>query len=246
MLLDTRLVAFLSNLKWQMCLYNAKEDKFVSGNIHRNGNWEGHMVSKMIGVMRDHPNSTLLDIGGNVGYYTLAAAAAGFSVNVFEPVPANAAMILQSIQKNNFRNVRLHTSALSAKTGELGMGINKDNNQGGVRHTAKESTTMLPAFRLDDVLHFETRPVYIKLDIEGGECDAIKGMPNYISKSRNVIGVNMKFGQSRTRCCSDWTMSGGFFDILHNKHNLCPTHHDYGQICSINTWDLLWVKCSDR
>ena len=235
-------LAFIANLKWQMCLYDAKEDKYVSGDIHAKGSWEGPMVEKMINVMRKYKNSTLLDIGGNIGFYTLAAAAAGFSVNVFEPVPANAAMIQQSIQKNNFTNIRLHTSALGAHVGELGMGIDK-NNQGGVRHIGT-STTMLPTFRLDGALNFETRPVYIKIDIEGGECNALEGMQNYISKSTNITGVNMEFGQSRTKCCSQWTLPGGFFDILYNKHNLCPSPHPYDGICSIRAWDLVWVPCS--
>lgn len=237
-------LAFIANLKWQMCLYSSYEDKIVSGGIHATGNFEGDMVARMIKVMRKNPNSTLLDIGGNIGYYTLAAAAAGFSVNVFEPVPTNAAMIQQSIQKNAFTNVQLHTSALSAYNNELGMGIN-NNNQGGVAHVERMSATMLPAVRLDDVLNFETRPVYIKIDIEGGECNALKGMQNYISKSTKIIGVNMEFGQSRKKCCSEWTMPGGFFDILYKKHNMCPDHYQYDTICSQNAWDLVWVSCSE-
>lgn len=202
------------------------------------------MVKHMIGALREHPNSTLLDIGGNIGYYTLAAAAAGFSVNVFEPVPTNAAMIQQSIERNHFTTIRLHTSALDAQTGELGMGTNS-NNQGGVKHRSGVVTsgTMLPAFRLDDVLAFEERPVYIKIDIEGGECNALRGMQRFISKTATIIGVNMEFAQSRTKCCAEWTSPGGFFDTLHNKHRLCPGIHKYKTICSINTWDLVWSKC---
>lgn len=227
-----------------MCLYNPKDDKIVSGNIYTKGIWEGSMVKHMIGALREHPNSTLLDIGGNIGYYTLAAAAAGFSVNVFEPVPTNAAMIQQSIERNHFTTIRLHTSALDAQTGELGMGTNS-NNQGGVKHRSGVVTsgTMLPAFRLDDVLAFEERPVYIKIDIEGGECNALRGMQRFISKTATIIGVNMEFAQSRTKCCAEWTSPGGFFDTLHNKHRLCPGIHKYKTICSINTWDLVWSKC---
>ena len=232
------------NLNWHMCLYNPKDDKFVSGNIYTKGNWEGSMVKGMISALRKHPNSTLLDIGGNIGYYTLAAAAAGFSVNVFEPVPTNAAMIQQSIERNNFTTIRLHTFALNAQTGELGMGTHR-SNQGGVQHRSEviTSPTMLPAVRLDDVLAFEHRPVYIKIDIEGGECNALRGMRRFISQTATIIGVNMEFGQSRKKCCTEWTSPGGFFDILHNKHRLCPGIHEYKLICSINMWDLIWTKC---
>ena len=147
--------AFLLTFKWQMCLYNVHEDQYVSGSIHKFGNWEGHIVTEMIKTLQQFENSTLLDIGGNIGYYTLAAASAGYPVNVFEPVPLNAAMIQQSIQRNNFKNVKLHTTALSDTIGELGMGTSV-SNQGGVKHLNKESLTMLPTFKLDLVLQPET------------------------------------------------------------------------------------------
>jgi FkbM family methyltransferase len=164
----------------------------------------------MIETLQRFENSTLLDIGGNIGYYTLAAASAGYPVNVFEPVPLNAAMIQQSVQRNNFKNVKLHTTALSDTIGELGMGTSV-SNQGGVKHSNKESLTMLPTFKLDLVLQPETRPVYIKIDIEGGECNALKGMHNYILKSKQIIGLNMEFGQSKHLLfrlhCERWIVS---------------------------------------
>jgi hypothetical protein len=114
-----------------------------------------------------------------------------------------------------------------------------------VKHVAAGfSSTMLPAVPLDDVLAFETRPVYIKIDIEGAECNALKGARSYISKSTNIIGMNMEFFRIGKKCCAEWTMPGGFFDVLHKKHNLCPVSHAYATICSAHSWDLLWEKCS--
>lgn len=153
-------------LQWDMCLYSPMDDRFVSGSIYKTGRWEGRFVSHMIETMRQIPNSTLLDIGGNIGYYTLAAAAAHFSVDTFEPVPTNAAMIQQSIARNGFRTIRLHTTALGNRVGEFGMGTSKDKNQGGVKHDASvESFTMLPSVDLDRVLLPSSRPVYVKLEL---------------------------------------------------------------------------------
>tara|TARA_B100000482_G_scaffold192459_1_gene180865 strand:+ start:7203 stop:7955 length:753 start_codon:yes stop_codon:yes gene_type:complete len=238
-------VATVLNFSWDMCLYSKEEDRYVSGSIHGSGSWEKDMVIQMLQTMKKYTNSTLLDIGGNVGYYTLAAAAAGFSVNVFEPVPANAAMIQQSIYKNKFENIMLHTSALGAKLEEIGMGITKSNNQGGVHHSKHiKSTTMIPSIPMDYILKSETKPLYIKIDIEGEECNALNGMKQFLSSSRKIIGVNMEFGQSRTKCCSQWMQPEGFFHLLHSKHNLCPLKHKYDNICSVNVWDLVWETCT--
>lgn len=235
--------AFILNFHWQMCLYKSVDDIHVSSSISKTGNWEGALVTQMLIAMQHNSNSTLLDIGGNIGYYTLAAASAGFDVNVFEPVPLNAAMIQNSISRNNFKNIKLHTSALSDSTGELAMGTNR-NNQGGVHHQrGGTSITYLPTMRLDNILKpEERRSVYIKIDIEGGECDAFKGMKEYISRSRKIIGLNMEFAQSR-KCCEEWVQSGGIFDILHFKHNLCPGKDNYNNVCELKDWDLLWMPC---
>ena len=104
--------AHILDLKWNMCVYDAYKDVHVSGSILRSGNWEGMLVSKMIHALRGTPNSMLLDIGGNIGYYTLAAAKAGFHVDVFEPVPLNAAMIQASLTANKLYDVNVHTHAL--------------------------------------------------------------------------------------------------------------------------------------
>lgn len=237
-------LAAILNLKWNMCLYSSSQDRYVSGSIHRTGKWEGHMVSNMIQTMRKHPHSTLLDIGGNIGYYTLAAAAANFKVNVFEPVPTNAAMIQQSMSANNFTSITLHTVALGAQNQEFGMGVDS-YNQGGVKHSpGTQSFTMLPTFKLDNILNPETHPLFIKIDIEGGECSAVEGMKHYISHSTKIIGVILEFNQCRAMCCNEWVQTGGFFDILHKKHNLCPMYHSYDFICNADkTRDLIWSVC---
>jgi len=74
------------DLSWPMCVYNTSRDVHVSGSIVRTGSWEGHLVSLMVNTMRGFGRDcSLLDIGGNIGFYTLAAARAGFGVDVFEP-----------------------------------------------------------------------------------------------------------------------------------------------------------------
>lgn len=237
-------VASVWALHWHMCLYAPAEDRFVSGSIHATGGWETDMVTAMLRALRRHPNSTLLDIGGNVGYYTLAAAAAGFDVDVFEPVPANAAMIQQSVARNGFTNVRLHTGALGDRHGEVGMGLSADANQGGVRHgAAVRSQTMLPSLPMDSVRAPETRPLYIKIDIEGSECEALQGMTRFWTETRQIVGLNMEFAQARARCCAAWMAPGGFFQVLHRRHNLCPVGRTFSTLCTDAAWDLMWDAC---
>lgn len=247
--------AHIADLRWDMCVYNPDKDIHVSGSIVRSGNWEGSLVTQMISAMRANPNSMLLDIGGNIGYYTLAAAKAGFHVDVFEPVPLNAAMMQASLAQNHFTDVNLHTCALTDSMTQLHMGTHTIN-QGGVAHAKQKSnatsygmteqmyTTLLPALTFDSIMTPEKRPVYVKIDIEGGECSAFKGMHKFFAETDKFIGLNMEFGQVARGCCADWMQPGGVFDTLHRKHNLCPRGISFVNVCNTNTWDLLWEFCA--
>jgi FkbM family methyltransferase len=241
--------AHVLNVAWTMCLYNPVVDVYVSGSIARTGNWEGHFVSQMVEVMRKHNESMLVDVGGNIGFYSLAAARAGFDVHVFEPVPRNAEMIRASVRRNALQDkVQLHTCALSDAPGELLMGEH-ESNQGGVAHHKisgkTPAPTRIPAFRLDDILPPTARPVYVKIDIEGGECAAFKGMMAFL-RDTHIVGLNMEFVGQRPvtrQCCPQWVAQGGVFDVLYTRHSLCPQGVSYAAVCASVAWDLVWAAC---
>lgn len=246
--------ARVSDLQWTMCVYPPWMDVHVSGSIVRGGAWEPHLVNFMLSRLRATPNSTLLDIGGNIGFYTLAAARAGFPVDVFEPVPRNAVMIQASLERNRLTDVRLHTCALSDAPGLVHMGTHS-TNQGGVGHARRRQdatsrgngrghATRLPAATLDSMLPLDGgpgRPLYLKIDIEGGECLAFRGMARFLRETERIVGVSMEF--ARRTCCAEWTRPGGVFDVFHRRHNLCPMGGTYAAVCGMKTWDLVWEPC---
>ena len=84
--------AHVGRTSWRMCVYGS-HDLDISNSIRRHGCYECAMVGRMLATLRrqeQEPRVKLVDLGGNIGTYTLAAAAAGFDVDVFEPVPDNA------------------------------------------------------------------------------------------------------------------------------------------------------------
>ena len=117
----------------------------------------------------------------------------------------------------------------------------------------------------------ETGPIkrvdYIKIDIEGAECSAFKGMTNYIQGAKQIIGLNMELGGQRNttkECCPTWIAPGGIFDVLHARHRLCPSMSDADRskprqehtprreqpfsletVCASTLWDLIWEPCNN-
>ena len=79
----------------------------------------------------------LIDIGANIGAFTLAAAADGHAVQAFEPMPTNAWMLHESLRRNGLeRLVKLHRVGLGAVPGS-GVALSPPGrgpgNQGGWR-----------------------------------------------------------------------------------------------------------------
>ena len=72
----------------------------------------------------------VLDIGANIGYYTLILAKCvgkEGKVFAFEPEPNNFSLLKKNIQINGYKNVVLVQKAVSNKNEKLMMYLNKDN-----------------------------------------------------------------------------------------------------------------------
>ena len=166
---------------WSMCLYSGTLDSSgVSAAVKKHGCFECGLVRFMLQRLRDASSrhgATLVDIGANVGMYTLAAAAAGHTAHAFEPTPLTVQKLLRSIEVNGFGPlVTLYPMCLGASRVAVAL-AKSDSNQGFLSHRAGAGRVQLPMLRLDDVLApIEARDVFLKMDIEGGECDAEKGM----------------------------------------------------------------------
>ena len=128
--------AHVEQHSWPMCLHDPSIDRIISPTIMRTGCWECPTVQDILTLLRDHHNSSLLDIGANIGYYSLAAAASGAAahVNAFEASPRNALMMQQSVSRSGLDGVvTLHAMALGAASGLLRLGV-RQRNQGGLHH----------------------------------------------------------------------------------------------------------------
>jgi hypothetical protein len=70
-------------------------------------------------------------------------------------------------------------------------------------------------------------------------------MRAYLGGAHRIIGVNMEFGQSRTRCCKKWVAPDGAFDVF-RRHGLCPKGTTFRDVCAFKTWDLVWQPCATQ
>jgi FkbM family methyltransferase len=142
---------------------------------------------------------TLIDIGANVGMYSIwAAATRKVKVYSFEPESMNYALLNKNILLNNLMgNIKAFPCGLSDKN-ELTSFFMSDMRIGGSNHAAGEPLNfnlkkMEPVFiqgcitfTLDYLIEkkFIEVPNHIKIDVDGFEHKVINGAKNTLSKKQ--------------------------------------------------------------
>jgi FkbM family methyltransferase len=133
----------------------------------------------------------VLDIGANIGYYTLIfAKLVGPEGKVFgfEPDPANFALLKKNVVANHYHNVILVNKAVASKTGKIQLYLSDDIGDHRIYDTGDGRKVIeIEAIRLDDYFNQgNARVDFIKMDIQGAEWEAIQGMSLLLQKNKNV------------------------------------------------------------
>jgi FkbM family methyltransferase len=120
------------------------------------------------------PDDLFLDIGANVGSYTvLASKVCGARTIAFEPDPITCARLLRNVAENGIEErVDLVRVALSDREGEIGFSLGDDTTNRVVDD--KEAPRRVAGTRLDTALGGR-RPIAIKMDVEGVELSVLRG-----------------------------------------------------------------------
>lgn len=180
-------------------------DATVSAAILNDGEYEPNVIRELAPLLR--PGVVFLDVGANLGYQTLMAAARvgpTGRVLAFEPNPDNLALLREGIRLNGFTNITLYPLAAADRERTIEMhpdGTNStslvsDPSAGGpaparttFRFSALGRCHTLKAVALDAVLADLDRVDVVKLDIDGGEPRALQGMDGLIRKHRPAAFV---------------------------------------------------------
>jgi FkbM family methyltransferase len=138
------------------------------------------------------PGQVFVDVGGNIGYYTLIAADIVGNqgrVYVFEPEPENFGFLQRNVQLNGFTNVTLERLALSNVRETNRLFLNSTNSGGHHLYDPGdgEKSVAVETIRLDDYLAGKLQPVHlVKMDIEGFEPIAFEGMKTVLKANPAV------------------------------------------------------------
>ena len=148
-----------------------------------------------------------IDVGANVGIYTIACAVRGARVAAFEPSSKARAALLRNIELNKLEDlVRIFPMALSDTTGaasfttDLDVGNHLVGSDEGVGHVETVPVTTLDSIVLSDNGWFEERaPLLLKIDVEGNDEAVLEGARMVLERDRPVVLVETWHGGHSVR-----------------------------------------------
>jgi lipopolysaccharide transport system ATP-binding protein len=127
-----------------------------------------------------------IDCGANVGLVTARLAATGAEVHAFEPDPVAFKVLSERFVKD--ANVHCHNMAVSSSNGTMKLYFREEREENPVSYSVgstliasksdvRQSTfTEVRVCRLADFLKRFERVRFLKLDIEGAECDVLEDL----------------------------------------------------------------------
>ena len=124
------------------------------------------------------PGDIFIDVGANVGLYTLWAADRGAAVIAFEPSPPAADRLRRNLHLNSY-DVELHEVALGAEAGWASFG----GATGTTGHLDELGRETVRVRTLDEVLG-NRHARGIKVDVEGFERLVLQGAKRALSEGR--------------------------------------------------------------
>lgn len=138
------------------------------------------------------PGATVLDVGAQFGYFSLLAAKqAGPTGRVFafEPAPSNFRLLCRNVRENGYSEIiSPMQKGVDAARQVATLNLFEGSDSHGMYHPPSASiktTVQFECVAIDDFAKDMSVDV-IKMDIEGNEFRALKGMGRTIAKSKNL------------------------------------------------------------
>jgi FkbM family methyltransferase len=169
----------------------ASNDDLAVGRHVRGGSYEPGVAAVLMRYVK--PGMSVVDIGANIGYFTMLLASlvepTGVVVAV-EPNPENIKLMEASRRVNGFDQVLIIQAAAGRHTGLLSLNVSHSNGMTGELSSnldAVFASRPVPCFALDGLLP-KDRPIsLVKIDTEGAELNALIGLSQTIDRDHPVI-----------------------------------------------------------
>lgn len=153
-------------------------------------------LTRRVFVRRLKKDAIVLDVGANIGYYTLLAArnvGPNGRVHSVECSPDNLAILAENVRRNKLENVEIHPFAAASKRGTITLNVSAVGlswfgpNDRWPAVPGRGGKVTVPAVPMNEIIK---APVdLVKIDAEGLDLDVLKGMRRTLYESPHVCVI---------------------------------------------------------
>jgi FkbM family methyltransferase len=217
----------LAITKYGNLIYVDTRDTSLAPHLMMSGDWEPWVTNVMGKTLLKYEGCTFIDVGANVGWYTLLACKLGAShVFAFEPNPRMCELLRKTIAVNGYRErVTLTEAACGAEEGLMRLEVDPTEAGGGhvVPHRPRLQNKVFgecSVVRLDNVVFGGNVPtvdprIIMKIDVEGFEPEVLRG-------GREILKLNpiifLEHNQQAAHCAMYHDLLDAGFELRHAHH----------------------------
>lgn len=207
-------------------VYKGRTGELIDDSVLVFGAWEKYMLFFMEDYVKANnlQDAAFIDVGANSGTHTLFMAPRIKEVHAIEPFPPVLARLHANVELNKFTNVRIHEVGFGDKVDEIPFFASDESNMGGGTFLAgdrdKKQVGKLKIVAGDEFLKSinPARIGLIKMDIEGYEEAALKGLRHTLEKDRPLVIVEVTTGNHQV---------GGTIRSFEQLRGLFPANYEF-------------------
>lgn len=180
-------------------IYNYGEKDYISNALIKYRTWEPNITNLFYNILENNisENTCIIDIGCNIGYYSIITANHNQNIKVYS-IDANSSninMLSLSCKHNSLYNITLINKCISDKIGFY-KSSNKEfaykvGNIGGLAFEESKYNSDIISTTIDNIISENNinNVVIMKIDIEGYELFSLKGATNTLKTNiiKNII-----------------------------------------------------------
>jgi FkbM family methyltransferase len=177
-----------------------ENDRYIGQRIAL-GKYEPYLT-KLILRQAQH-GDVVIDVGANIGYYTILLAKNAKTVMGIEPEEKTFEILTKNCE--GLKNVRLIRAAAGSKDGEAEL-VRSEENYGDNRINPSKSPfdkgDLVQCIRLDNLI--KERVDLMKIDVQGWESEVIEGAKKVIEKYKPTIFFELSKKENYERDKKMW------------------------------------------
>lgn len=227
------------------------QDQTVGNHLIAHGYWEKwihHAVCRLIS-----PGDRIVEVGANLGYYTLAMAVmagANGHITAFEGNPRLCRLIQRTIEFNGYAGrVDIRNQAATDVAGTLAFSISRANSGGGHAmvhpgHLPAEMERIeVEGVRLDDTIQGEVD--FLRMDAEGSEPLILRGAERLLQNPNLTVVMEWDVFQMSGRASVpelvDW-LAGMGFRFWRIEHTATLTPVEAADMPTLSACDVVMTR----